>query len=144
MLAAMRHPQTPDPAFSRRFLASLPPALAASFTPAQLLGVQRAFGLRHGRGHTLDFRRSIWSPFGRFYLVVLAGPERRAPERRSLERLLRGGFAAGGVAASAALVCLLVLMALGALLVVKLLLGIDLFPGIDALPDEGLIGLLRG
>lgn len=140
----MRHPEIPDPLFARRFLAALPAELAASFTPAQLMGVQRAFGLRHGGRHRLDFRRSIWSPFGRFYLVVLAGPERRAPERRSLERLLRGGFGAAGVAASAALACVMVLMALGALLVVKLLLGIDLFPGIDMLPDEGLIGLLRG
>jgi len=144
MLAPMRHPETPDPAFARRFLAALPPDLAASYTPAQLAGVQRCFGLRHGGRHALDFRRSVWTPFGRVYLVVLAGAERRAPERRSLERLLLGGLRAGDVVASASLACLLVLMLLGALHVVKLLAGIDLFPGIDMLPDEGLIGLLRG
>jgi len=144
MVAPMRHPETPDPAFARRFLAALPPELAASFTPAQLMGVQRVFGLRHGGRHPLDFRRSVWTPFGRVYLVLLAGGERRAPERRSLERLLRGGLRAGDVLASASVACLMVLMLLGALLVLKLLAGIDLFPGIDVLPDEGLIRLLRG
>jgi hypothetical protein len=140
----MRHAEIPDPNFTRRFLAALPPDLAATFTPQQLMGVQRCFGLRHGGRHALDLRRSFWTPFGRFYLVLLAGPERRAPERRSFERLLAGGLRAGDVVVSAGLALALLLCLLGVLHTAKLLLGIDVFPGIDMLPDEPLIRLLRG
>lgn len=139
----MRGPDAPDPAFTRKFRAALPPELAASFTDAQLLGVQRCFGLRHGGRHPLDFRRSVWTPFGRVYLVLLAGPERRAPQRRSLERLLRGSLRAGDALASAGVVSVLMLCLLGVLHTVKLLLGIDVFPGIDVVPDEWLIALLK-
>lgn len=132
----------PDPGFSRRFLAALPPELAATFTPDQLLGVQRAFGLRHGGRHPLDFRRSVWTPLGRIYLVLLAGPERRAPARRSLERLLRGGLRLGDAAIAAAVASALLLCLLGLLHTAKLLLGIDLFRGIDVIPDGWLIALL--
>jgi hypothetical protein len=133
----------PDAAFARRFLASLPPELAASFTREQLLGVQRCFGLRHGGTHPLDVRRSVWTPFGRFYVVLLAGPERRAPDRRSFERLLRGGWRLGSALLASGALAVLVLASFGALLALKLLLGIDLVPGIDMLPDEPLIEAMR-
>lgn len=139
----MRHPDVADPRFTEKFLAALPKELAASFTAEQLLGVQRCFGLRHGGRHRLDFRRSVWTPFGRVYVVLLAGPERRAPARRSLERLLRGGRRAGDAALSALAATALLLCLLGVLHTLKLLLGIDLFPGIDVVPDDWLIALLR-
>jgi hypothetical protein len=139
----VRPQDQPDAAFARRFLAALPPDLAATYTREQLLGVQRCFGLRYGRAHAIDLRRSVWTPLGRVYLVLLAGPERRAPDRRSFERLLRGGWRLAGALVSAAGVAVLVLAVLGALLAVKLMLGIDLVPGIDMLPDEPLIEALR-
>lgn len=139
----MRHPEEPDPAFVRKLKTALPPELAASFTPTQLLGLQRCFGLRHGGRHALDLRRSFWTPFGRVYVVLLCGPERRAPDRRSFERLLRGGLRVGGVLASALLAAVLGLVLLGALHVLKLLAGIDVLPGIDMLPDRSLAELLR-
>lgn len=37
-------------------------------------------------GHPLDIRVSFWTPLGRVYLVILGGPERRAPGRRREER----------------------------------------------------------
>lgn len=140
----MHQAEQPDPAFARRFLAALPPDLAASFTPRQLMGVQRCFGLRHGGRHALDLRRSFWTPWGRFYVVMLAGPERRGPDRLSFERLLRAGGHAGGALVAAAVVLVLLLVAMSVLHALKLVAGIDLFPGIDVLPDAWLIRELRG
>lgn len=137
-------PTRPHPGFARKFLAALPPDLAATFTEEQILGVQHAFGLRHSGRHPVDLRRSIWTPFGRIYLVVLAGRERRAPQRRSFERLLAGGGRLGGAVLAACVTTTLLLVGLGALHAAKLMLGIDLVPGIDMLPDEALIRALRG
>ena len=139
----MRHPDSPDPAFARRFLKALPPELAASFTPAQLMGVQRCFGLRHGGRHPFDLRRSFWTPFGRVYLVLLAGAERRDPERRSFERLLRRGGRGAELLVSATVLLALLLLALGGLHALKLMAGIDVVPGVDMLPDGWLVDWLR-
>jgi hypothetical protein len=138
----MRHQPLPQPAFVRKFLATLSPELAASFTPDQLAGVQRAFGLRHGPRHPFDLRRSVWTPWGRFYLVLLLGPERRSDERRVAGRLLGRLARLADALVSAAALLLLALGALGLAYALKLALGIDLVPGVDMLPDEALRTLL--
>jgi hypothetical protein len=140
----MRQQPLPQPAFVQKFLATLSPELAASFTPDQLAGVQRAFGLRHGGRHAFDLRRSLWTPWGRFYLVLLAGSERRSDERRALARVLEGLSRLADAMFSAALLGLLLLGALGVVYALKLGLGIDLVPGVDVLPDEALLRDLRG
>jgi hypothetical protein len=140
----MRHLPLPQQAFVQKFLATLSPELAASFTPDQLAGVQRAFGLRHGGRHAFDLRRSVWTPWGRLYLVLLLGPERRSDERRALARVLEGLSRLTDAVFSAALLVLLLLGALGVVYALKLGLGIDLVPGVDVLPDKGLIRDLRG
>lgn len=134
----MRLTPPADPRFTRRFLAALPPDVAASFTPDQIAAVQRCFGLRHAGRHPLDIRRSLWTPFGRIYLVLLAGAERRAEDpTRSLRRAGKASVAAAASLAVLAgvAVCLLLL---------KRLAGIDVIPGLDALPDEALIVWLMG
>ena len=46
-----------------------------------------AFGARwSGRDHPLNIRVSLPLPFGRYYVVVLAGKELRGAERREAER----------------------------------------------------------
>ncbi len=64
-------------AFIARFLARVPREVAASFTPAQLQAVQRAFGMRYVMEHAIDQRRTLHLPWGRYYLVLLAGRDRR-------------------------------------------------------------------
>jgi len=59
-----------------RFLTRLPPTLAARFDAEQLTAVDLHFAMRHRVRHTIDWRRRVRLPFLRFYLVVLAGPER--------------------------------------------------------------------
>jgi hypothetical protein len=66
-----------NPAIAR-FLARLPPALAASFTPAQLEAIELHFAMRHRVGHGIDWRRRLTLPFVKFYVVLLAGREERA------------------------------------------------------------------
>lgn len=60
-----------------RFLARLPPDLAARFDQEQLAAVALHFAMRHSKNHVIDWRKRIRLPFLRGYLVVLAGRERR-------------------------------------------------------------------
>jgi hypothetical protein len=69
------HPHSAE-AFIRRFLARVPPEIAATFSPDQLAAVQRAFGMRYAAEHAVDVRRSVPLPWGRYYLVLLAGRDR--------------------------------------------------------------------
>ena len=78
-------------AFTRRFLARVPPEVASSFSADQLAAVQRAFGMRYAAEHLIDMRRSIRLPWGRFYLVLLAGRDRPAETRGHLGRALAVG-----------------------------------------------------
>jgi hypothetical protein len=61
-----------------RFLARLPAELAGSFSAAQLEAVELHFGMRHRAAHAIDWRRRVRLGVARFYVVVLAGRERRA------------------------------------------------------------------
>ena len=63
--------------FIRSFLRRVPAEVAASFTTDQLAAVQRMFGMRYAMEHLLDLRRTVRLPWGRFYLVVLAGRDDR-------------------------------------------------------------------
>ena len=59
-----------------RFLARLPPSLAASFDAEQLAAVALHFGMRHRTRHAIDWRWQVRLPFLRGYFVVLAGSDR--------------------------------------------------------------------
>ena len=85
---------TPSEAFIVRFLRRVPPEVAASFTPDQLAAVQRAFGMRYAMDHAVDVRRTMSLPWGRFYLVLLGGRDRRQEGRRSRWRACIGGAGA--------------------------------------------------
>jgi hypothetical protein len=90
----------PDEAFRIRFLARIPADLANSFTPDQLAAIQRAFGTRYAMEHTVDVRRTVTLPWGRFYLVLLGGRDRRREHRRR-QASLRGWLLLAGAALSA-------------------------------------------
>jgi hypothetical protein len=107
----MSCPESPTPieGFIARFLARVPPDVAASFSPTQLAAVQRAFGMRYAMQHAVDVRRTLYLPWGRYYVVLLGGKDRRNEGRRdsfrALLRLMVDTFACGavlgGLAASA-------------------------------------------
>ncbi|HKY19207.1 MAG TPA: hypothetical protein VJL82_09765 [Rhizomicrobium sp.] len=66
----------PDP-FLQQMFARMSPGAKFTFTPAQIDEIKKAFSARSHTSHALDFRRSICL-FGKsYYLVLLAGGERR-------------------------------------------------------------------
>ena len=71
-----------DPAFDT-FVSRIPPAVAATLTDTQLEGLQQAYFNRHSQNHAVNLKVSLPLPGQRFYLVLLAGPERRAAQRLS-------------------------------------------------------------
>lgn len=60
-----------------RFLARLPADVAASFSARQLAALELHFGMRHRVTHAIDWRRRFRLPFGRIYIVLLAGADER-------------------------------------------------------------------
>lgn len=72
-----------DPILNR-LLERMPPAIAHSFTEEQLAAFQAAMSPPHR--HKIDLRLSIPLLHKRFYLICLAGPERRSRSRRLRER----------------------------------------------------------
>ncbi|MBV8525674.1 MAG: hypothetical protein JOY71_26755 [Acetobacteraceae bacterium] len=77
--------QTNHEAFTSRFLARLPPEIAASFSPDQLAAIHYAFGMRYAVGHGVDVRRMVRLPWGSYYFVMLVGRHERNEDRsRSL------------------------------------------------------------
>lgn len=76
----------PDP-FLQQMFARMSPGAKFTFTPAQLDEIKKAFSARSHVSHALDFRHSI-CPFGKsYYLVILAGRERRSVPRRHVTKL---------------------------------------------------------
>lgn len=66
-----------DP-FFRQMFARMSPGAKFTFTAAQLDEIKKAFGARSRTSHGLDMRRSL-RLFGKsYYVVLLAGRERRA------------------------------------------------------------------
>jgi hypothetical protein len=67
----------------------LPPEFAAALT--------RAAAPRRWKDHPIDIRISIPLPFRRFYITLVAGPERRSSARRALDRRSRQIASLGNV-----------------------------------------------
>lgn len=75
-----------NPSFRRRLLANMPAEVADSFTELQLEMIEHALERGPWQGHVVDVRLSVPLLWRRFYLVILAGPERRSAQRREGER----------------------------------------------------------
>ncbi len=74
--------------FIARFLASVPADVASTFSQAQLVAI-KDFMIDDRERLTVDIRWTIPLIWFRFFIAVLAGPERRSPERRAAERAAR-------------------------------------------------------
>ncbi len=86
--AAALVPVIPD-GYIARFLASVPAYVAPTFSQAQLLAIKDFVIDDRGRRQAVDIRWTIPLIWFRFFIVVLAGPERRSAERRAAERAAR-------------------------------------------------------
>lgn len=64
-------------------LSRLPDEIHTRLTPDLIQAIARAAAPRLWGQNPVDIRLSIPLPFGRYYLALVAGPERRRPERRA-------------------------------------------------------------
>ncbi|MEH2067784.1 MAG: hypothetical protein V7K47_06395 [Nostoc sp.] len=81
----MKKSQYTDPTFEQ-FFAKIAPEVANTFTVEQLEAIKRSFGFRGWTRHPLDIRVSVPIPGLRFYVVLLAGSERRSKQRLRCEK----------------------------------------------------------
>jgi hypothetical protein len=66
-------------------LARLPDEIHSRLTPDLKRAIAQAAAPRAWNDHRVDIRLSIPLPFGRYYLALVAGPERRPPQRRTAD-----------------------------------------------------------
>ena len=121
----------PDDAFIARFLARIPRDIAQSFSDAQLEAIVAAFGTRRWRDHPIDIRLTIPLVGRAYYLVVLAGAERRSRRRRRAERTAHPFVTLGNAIFAPVFFTGVLFSLFAALYVLKSLLGIDLLPGMS-------------
>ena len=67
-----------------RVLARLPQEIRVGFTSMQLAALDDALNFEHPKRHPVNLRVTL---FGRAYLTILGGRERRSPARRVEERM---------------------------------------------------------
>lgn len=131
-----------DP-FLEDFYSKIPAGVAATFTDSQLDAIKRAYGHRTRGSHAVDLRFSIPLPFRRFYVVFLAGRERRATDRRLVDALFQPLWTVANGVVVLFLVLMLLMAAAGLLYTAKRALHINVFPSVDMLPDEKIERFLR-
>ncbi|MGQ0663060.1 MAG: hypothetical protein ACT4P2_05640 [Pseudomonadota bacterium] len=78
-------------------LARLPSELLAKLSDDLRAALVAAAQNRPWVDHPVDIRMSIPLPFNRFYLALVAGPERRPQQRRHVERQVRRLASIGNV-----------------------------------------------
>ena len=117
-----------DEDFLERLFSKLPADVARSFNDAQLAAIACAFGARRWRDHAIDMRLLI-PLFGRsYYLVLLAGAERRSRQRRLRDRLLRPMITIGNGIFTAVFFTAILFSVLVSLYLLKSVLGINILP----------------
>ncbi|MGM3305106.1 hypothetical protein ACSQ6I_03825 [Anabaena sp. WFMT] len=73
--------------FDKSF-SQISPEIAATFTKEQIEAIRKGFSHNEWQQHSLDLRISVPIPLIRFYLVLLAGEERRSKQRWQYEKQL--------------------------------------------------------
>ena len=123
----LEHQRDDDAAFFARLNTMLPSDVARSFSDAQRAAIAYAFGTRRWGNHTVDLRWLI-PLFGRsYYVLFLAGPERRTRARLLRDRLLHPLVTMGNRIFAALFFTAILISVLVTLYVVKSMLGINLF-----------------
>ena len=71
--------------------------IQATMTPEQIVALRKAARRHPWTHHPVNIRFSLPLPFGRYYIRVVAGPERRSPDRRASDRSAARRFPLGGL-----------------------------------------------
>jgi hypothetical protein len=103
-------------------LARLPDEIHSRLTPDLKRAIAQAAAPRGWNGHKVDIRLSLPLPFGRYYLALVLGPERRRPERRATESAARRLMTAANMAFVLAIVVVFYgVLGLAALLLTRII-----------------------
>lgn len=87
-IVLMNQIQQTDPVFEKLF-AQIQPEVKETLTLEQVAAIQRAFGSENWtRRHPLDLRVTLPIPGLRFYIVLLAGEEKRSKQRLQYTKVL--------------------------------------------------------
>ncbi len=116
-----------DP-FLERFFSRISREAAESFSDDQLLAIKQAFADQVGRDHSIDIRLSVPLLFRRYYMVFIAGPERRDRARRRRDKAGRRGANRASLGFMLLMLIVMLMSLLGFLYLLKSALGIDLLP----------------
>lgn len=116
-----------DEAFFERLFSMLPSDVAQSFNGDQLKAIASAFGTRRWRHHAVDLRWLIPLLGRSYYLILLAGTERRSRQRRLRDRLLHPIISIGNGIFATVFFAGILFSVLVFLYIFKSFLGIDLF-----------------
>lgn len=71
---------------AEQFMRVLAPDVRDSLSEAQKEAIREAVRNGPWENHPIDLRFSVPTPFGRFFMTVVAGRERRSAARRAIER----------------------------------------------------------
>ena len=71
---------------AEQFLRVLAPNVRDSLSAEQLRAIRAAAEKNPWENHPVDLRFSLPTPFGRVYLALIAGRERRSAARRAMDR----------------------------------------------------------
>ena len=96
-----------------RFLKNLPEDVASSFNLEQLQAMQSALQATQWRKHPIDIRLSVPILWKTFYVVLVAGPERRSRQRLIAERSKNPIWTYSNMIFAVMLVCVGMLASLG-------------------------------
>lgn len=135
--------QTPlsTDAFLKRFLTSIPPEVAATFTEAQLDAIKKEIGARTWNHQPVDLRISLPVPGRKFFFVLLGGTERRSRNRLRAERRKHPILTVANTIVISAFIFMTITSAFGTAILVKRRTNINVFPDID-FPDEVVVDFL--
>jgi hypothetical protein len=87
-IAEQKENQQVNPIIFEELFSQLSPEIVSTFTPEQIIAIKNACKQREWPNHSLDIRISVLIPILPFYLVLLAGEERRSKQRLQYEKSL--------------------------------------------------------
>ena len=115
-------------AFSQTVLQKVDPEVLKTLNLIQLEAISNAIaGTDKARRHALDIRGTLPLFFCRYYVVLLAGRDRRSATRKLERRRVKDAGVMGALFSLYCVACGGILFSLLGLYLVKTLLGIDFF-----------------
>jgi hypothetical protein len=137
----MTQTPTSTDAFLNRFLTSIPPEVAATFTEAQLDAIKKELGTRAWNPQPVDLRLSVPVLDRKFFFVLLGGPERRSRDRLRVERRKHPILTFANTLVISAFIFMTITSAFGTAILVKRRTNMNVFPNLN-FPDEAIVDFL--